>query len=310
MIPFIKHAENGRNEFGPILTTILLVISFFVGLGSLPLMVALLNVFSIEEIDNLSHVQMAEGIGGNLYFALILMPFVIGLAVLLICLKRIHKRKPLTLFTVRSQFDWSRFFFSFLIVFVILFIFLTFQYCFGQALHWNINLKTIFGLTFISLFILPLQTLFEELFFRAYLFQLFGLTFKRGIIPLLITSVLFGLMHFQNPEVELLGMKIMVYYIGTGVFLGFVTLMDDGIELSVGYHTANNVFAALIVTNNWQAFHTDAILLDSSVPSFGWEVVISLLMIQPFLIFLFAKKYKWTNWKSRLLLKENVEVNN
>jgi uncharacterized protein len=304
MIPFIKQAEKGRNDLGSVLITILLVISFFVGLGSFPLMIALLDVFPADEFDGLSHLQMAEGLGGNLYFALILMPFVIGLIVLLICMKKVHKRKLLSFFTIRPKFDFSRFFFSFFIVFVILLLFLVIQYNTGGALVWNVDLKTIFGLAFVSLFILPLQTLFEELFFRGYLFQLFGLSFKRGIIPLMITSVLFGVLHIQNPEVEILGLQVMVYYIGTGFFLGVLTLMDDGLELSVGYHTANNIFAALIVTNNWQAFHTDALFIDTSAPSFGWEVVISLLLIQPFLLFVFAKKYKWKNWRGRLFAKE------
>jgi hypothetical protein len=31
-----------------------------------------------------------------------------------------------------------------------------------------------------------------------------------------------------------------VYYIGTGLFLG-ITLMDEGMELALGFHAANNL---------------------------------------------------------------------
>jgi hypothetical protein len=31
-----------------------------------------------------------------------------------------------------------------------------------------------------------------------------------------------------------------VYYIGTGLFLGILTLMDEGMELALGFH-ANNL---------------------------------------------------------------------
>ena len=44
----------------------------------------------------------------------------------------------------------------------------------------------------------------------------------------------------MNPEVEKLGYLILVYYIGSGLFLGIITLMDEGIELALGFHFANN----------------------------------------------------------------------
>ena len=61
-------------------------------------------------------------------------------------------------------------------------------------------------------------------------------------------------MHIANPEVGKLGMIIMVYYIGTGFFLGIMTLMDEGLELALGFHAANNLIGALLVTADWTAF--------------------------------------------------------
>ena len=55
--------------------------------------------------------------------------------------------------------------------------------------------------------------------------QGFGLLAKNRWFPLIVTSALFGLMHIMNPEVEKMGPIIMVYYIGTGLFLGIITLM-------------------------------------------------------------------------------------
>ena len=160
--------------------------------------------------------------------------------------------------------------------------------------------ETFFILSLISIFILPIQTTFEEIFFRGYLFQGFGVLFKKGWLSVLMTSVLFGLMHGSNPEVEKLGMILLVFYILNGMFLGLVVLMDDGLELSMGYHAINNIFAALIVTNNWQAFHTDAFFIDNSAPEFGLENILTLVIIQPLLLFIFSKKYKWSSWKTRL----------
>lgn len=117
-----------------------------------------------------------------------------------------------------------------------------------------------------------------------------------------MTSVAFGLMHILNPEVEKLGYIIMVYYIGTGFFLGIITLMDDGLELALGFHFANNLFTALLVTTDWTVLQTDSILKDISDPSeMGIsEIIIPVLVIFPILLFILSKKYKWTNWKDKL----------
>jgi membrane protease YdiL (CAAX protease family) len=96
-----------------------------------------------------------------------------------------------------------------------------------------------------------------------------------------------------NPEIEVIGYHIILYYIAVGIFLGFISYFDNGIELSIGYHAANNLFAALMITTNWQVFQTDALFIDNSTPQVGWETIIGILVILPFLFFLFKYKYQW-----------------
>jgi len=121
-------------------------------------------------------------------------------------------------------------------------------------------------------------------------------------MPLIITSVTFGLLHILNPEIEKLGYFLLVHYIGTGFFLGIITLMDEGLELALGFHAANNLFTALLVTADWTAFQTNSILRDISDPDIGnIEIFASVLILYPILIFIFAKVYKWTNWKVKLI---------
>lgn len=127
-----------------------------------------------------------------------------------------------------------------------------------------------------------------------------GLMAKNKWVPLVLTSTIFGLMHILNPEVSKLGYGIMVFYIGTGFFLGILTLMDEGLELALGFHAANNLTAALLVTADWTAFQTDSIYRDVSDPVLSWDVFIPVFIIFPILLFIFSKKYKWTNWKERL----------
>ncbi|MEJ6793117.1 MAG: CPBP family intramembrane metalloprotease [Lacinutrix sp.] len=127
---------------------------------------------------------------------------------------------------------------------------------------------------------------------------------KNKVVPLLLTSVIFGGMHVFNPEVSKLGYLVMVYYIGTGLFLGIITLMDEGMELALGFHAANNLFGALLVTADWSVLQTHSIFKDTSDPGVGFtDIVLPVFIIFPIIIFIFAKVYKWKNWKERLFGK-------
>lgn len=115
-----------------------------------------------------------------------------------------------------------------------------------------------------------------------------------------MTSVIFGSMHIFNPEVEKMGYIILIYYIGTGLMLGIMTLMDEGMELSLGFHAANNLIGALLVTSDWSALQTNSILKDISEPSAGIDVIIPVVVVYPILLWVFSKKYQWNDWKEKL----------
>ncbi|MEY3437796.1 MAG: hypothetical protein RL265_381, partial [Bacteroidota bacterium] len=230
----------------------------------------------------------------------LILPFVFALITLLLAVKFLHKRPILSVITIRTKFDWKRFFTMFFIWGTVMALFLMLSVFSNASITWNFNAATFFPLLLISFFLIPLQTACEEVLFRGYLFQGFGQLYKKGWISVVLTGLLFGLLHSANPEVETLGYGVMVYYIGTGIFLGLFALMDDGLELSMGYHAVNNIFAALILTNEWQAFQTDALFMDHSKPTFGWDSLVTILIIQPLFLLLFSKVYGWKNWKKKL----------
>lgn len=296
---YLNLGNKGLSDFPRYMLSIGIVIASIAISGYFPIYLAIKNLNSngiqIKDIENIP-----KYIGLNQYFIYLLIPFIAGFISLLMCIKYIHKRSIKSLFTLRDKFDWKRFFFSFSIWGLIMTLFLILSFGLGKPIVVNFHPETFFILSLISILILPIQTTFEEIFFRGYLFQGFAVLFKKGWLSVLMTSVLFGLMHGSNPEVEKLGMILLVFYILNGMFLGLVVLMDDGLELSMGYHAINNIFAALIVTNNWQAFHTDAFFIDNSAPEFGLENILTLVIIQPLLLFIFSKKYKWSSWKTRL----------
>jgi len=130
---------------------------------------------------------------------------------------------------------------------------------------------------------------------------------QRNWTPLVITSTIFGLLHIANPEIDQLGYILLVHYIGTGFLLGIMTLMDEGTELALGFHAANNLFTALLVTADWTVFQTHSILKDITDPQYEvMDVVMPVFVMYPILLLIFAKVFKWTNWKDKLFGKIEV----
>ncbi|MEJ6616199.1 MAG: type II CAAX endopeptidase family protein [Crocinitomicaceae bacterium] len=291
---FLKLAEKGQgNGSTYMLTVVIVFFSLVAGQLFAEIIAAKQLGFSLTNIP-----QNADL---NLVLTLLLIPFAFVFFAVLMCVKYLFKRPILTIFTARASFDWKRFFTSFGIWGAVLAIALIIGIATGQPVDWNFDPITFFLLLLISIFLIPIQTTAEELMFRGFLLQTFGKIFKKGWIPVLLTATLFGFLHWANPEVALIGNILLLYYIGTGVFLALLAVWDDGMELPMGYHAVNNIFASVILTNDWQAFHTDALFIDCSGPVFGWESWLTLIVLQPMLLLLFAKMYKWKNIKSKLL---------
>jgi len=233
-----------------------------------------------------------------------LLTFVFGLIFLLISVKNIHHRSITSLVTSRDKIDWKRIFYGFGLWFLLSLLFMALDYVISPD-HYVYNFKPepFAILVLVVLVFMPLQTSFEELLFRAYLMQGIGVWFKNAAVPFLFTSIMFGLMHGFNPEVEKLGYMILLYYIGTGFLFGIVTLMDEGSELALGLHAANNIVAAVFVTVNWAAFQTDALFIDISEPSLSLYMFVPVFIVYPLVIIHLSRKYEWSDWKQKLFGK-------
>ncbi|MCH2231069.1 MAG: CPBP family intramembrane metalloprotease [Crocinitomicaceae bacterium] len=291
---FIKQGSTERDKVGMYFTTI--------GIAFLSLVVGQLFTEALAvSFLGYSLMNVPEGADLNLTLSLLLIPFGFVLMGVVLSIKYLHKRPVISVFTSRESFDWKRFFTAFFSWGGIMSLFLIISIISGSPIEWNLDWSTFIPLILISLFLIPIQTTAEEVLFRGYLFQGFGFVFKKGWVSILLTGILFGLLHGANPEVAKLGNLLLLFYIGTGVFMALISHMDDGIELSMGYHAVNNIFASLIVTNDWQAFHTNAMFIDHSEPVFGLESFLTVLVLQPLLILFFSKVYRWHNWKDKIL---------
>lgn len=304
---YIAQAFNVLHEWWRYLVGLVIII-IAVSIGQVPFTIAvfakaLQNGDASEMMDQTKMLSLLEP---NLNLFLMLLSFAVGLLGLFFVVKYLHKQSITHLTTSRKKIDWKRFWFIFFVWGIISSSFVLVDYYMSPEDYlFNFNLVPFLILCVIAIIFVPLQTSFEEYLFRGYLMQGIGVIVKNKWVPLIITSLIFGLLHIANPEVEKLGYIIMVYYIGTGLFLGIMTLMDEGMELSLGFHAANNLFTALLVTADWTAFQTHSVLKDMSDPSeMGLsEILVPVFVVFPILLLILAKIYNWTNWKEKLFGK-------
>ncbi|WP_242204502.1 CPBP family intramembrane glutamic endopeptidase [Aestuariivivens insulae] len=302
---YIAQAFNVLHDWWRYLVGVAIII-FAVIIGQLPFTFAVLykSFTNGDGLSGLDETKMMQLLEPNLNLFLMLLSFAVGLVAVILVSKYLHKQSLTHLTTSRPKIDWSRFWFVFILWGVISSGMVLIDYIIAPENYLlNFKLVPFIILCVIAIVLVPLQTSFEEYLFRGYLMQGIGVIVKNKWVPLIITSAVFGLLHIANPEVDKLGYIIMVYYIGTGLFLGIMTLMDEGMELALGFHAANNLFTALLVTADWTAFQTHSILKDMSDPeTMGLgEIFVPVFVIFPVLLFILSKKYKWTNWKDRLL---------
>ena len=272
----------------------------------------LFNYISTQGTDAEALIHtMIDAIGVNATFVLLVGPLSAMCLGLLFWVKYVHQQSLRSFTTSRSKVDWRRIFFSFFLwgFFLVSTILLSY-YTNPENYIYNFKLIPFLIFLFLAIILIPLQTSFEEYFFRGYLMQGLGLATKTRWVPFVFTSLAFGLMHIANPEVGKMGYIILIYYVGTGFFLGILTLMDEGLELALGFHAANNLIGALLLTSDWSAFQTHSILKDAAAPSAGFDVILPVFIIFPILLFIFSKKYGWKNWKQKLFGSLNSTENN
>ena len=299
---FIEQINLEKKDFVKYIAGSVAVI-FFNILGQIPITLYVLAKGTDAKVFE-DQFQLLGSFPSNTTLFLILIPFAISLLGLWLVITKQLGKPFKTIITIRKKIDRSRILFSFLLwggvsaAFIIISYFLS-----PTDFVWNFKPVPFLILFLISVVMIPLQTSAEELFFRGYLMQGFGVVFRNRWLPLITTSIIFGMLHIWNPEIDKLGVNLIWYYIGTGLFLGVITLMDEGLELALGFHAANNLVTALLVTASWTSFQTESLLIDNSEPSLIKELLITFLVVYPILIFLFSRKYGWKNWKQNLIAK-------
>ncbi len=278
------------------------VVIIFNFIGQFPLTYYIIESNKLD-ISTGDPFELLRKIDSNLQLLLILIPFLFSFFGFWLIVKKLHYTSLVKIATIRKKIDLKRIIFSFVLWGILIIVMVLFDYfLYTDDYKWNFKLKEFLIMLPIAIILIPIQTSLEEFIFRGYMMEGFASLLKNSWMPLIMTSFIFGLLHIYNPEVEKLGYSILIYYIGTGFFLGILSIMDQGIELSLGFHAANNLITALLVTSSWTVFQTESILIDISEPNLFSEIVFSLLILYPLFLIVMSKKYNWNNWKEKIFL--------
>jgi len=288
-----------KNFWYYILGSFILILFSFI--GQLPMIPFLPTELPSPDANPM---DLFKSIPSNLRFFLILLSFVAVVPGIWLVVKKLHDLPIMSILSGIKKIDLERVMFSFMLWGSIVSAFVFLEYSLNpESYEINFKLKEFLILAVIAILFIPIQTSVEEIVFRGYLMQGFGHWLNSRFMALFLTSVVFGSMHLANPELTALGYEFIFLYITVGFVLGIMTLMDDGLELAIGFHAANNLIASLLLTADWTVFQTESILIDISEPSLGITDWLAPFIIYPILLAIFARKYSWTNWKEKLFSK-------
>lgn len=279
---------------------IVLIIVVINTIGSVPLLISL-AAKSIAEPDVFTEFSKNTGNPGilgldpNIALLVMVFPFITGLIAFILLVKPLHNRTFAKTVNGTRKIRWRRFFISAAVWIALQSIFLLFYFKSDPA-NFTVNNTTIslFILIALSLLIIPFQASFEEVLFRGYFMQGIACLAGNRWFPLIVTSLLFGLLHAFNPEVKEYGFLTMIpQYVLFGLIFGLITLVDDGIEAAMGAHTANNIFVCIMVTQKSSALQTPALFEQHTI--YPWTDFLGLFLTGIVFFIILKIIFRWDN---------------
>ncbi len=165
-----------------------------------------------------------------------------------------HKKTFLSLLTANVKFRYSYFFIAFFITFFLSsLLFLVglgvseFFYDKKTHLDFTYNSRTYWIYLPFLIFFIPIQAASEEVFFRGYLNQFFYQCITSKLAVFILTSFLFVLAHLPNEEAKSQVYFYLLYIFSYGFFSCLLANRFNGLEVSIGVHTAFNIFVFTIL---------------------------------------------------------------
>ncbi len=246
-MPFLDNASQGKNNWWRYLLTIILSLILTSAAVGFLVYIFLVLIF-IVQAGNIGVYWIDQVIRDPMFILLLVaISYAASVIVFYLCVRFIHHKRFISLITTESKVNYTRILKGagiWLAIIASLDILLFLIYPEKYNVTFDPNK---YGLLLIlSLSALPIQASFEEIVFRGYLMQGIGLLSKKPVIPLIATSIIFGVVHWWNANSEIMCISTILAAFIIGIMLGIITLGENSIETAVGVHIMNNMYIALV----------------------------------------------------------------
>lgn len=265
---YLTLAGVGKNDWWRYLVSIILIAFFWQVIGALPL--GALVIVLMGDNDPTTNVELDplkfEGVDSIWPYLAINFTILGMLLGLFLAVRFIHKRYLRTVVTPLERVDWQRLLLGFG-VFLLLIASATLIEALFKPGEYVVSFDARQFLLFlpVALVVTPLQAAAEELLFRGYLMQGMGLLTRSKAVPVLGSSLLFMAAHLTNPEMVEDVYLVPVLYFLLALFLAVITIKSNSLELAIGVHAANNLFAVLVMNYENSALPAPSIFTANSV---------------------------------------------
>ncbi|MBM4423158.1 MAG: CPBP family intramembrane metalloprotease [Chloroflexi bacterium] len=258
---YLDAVNEGKNEWWRYLAALFVIMTLWLVVGSMPYLA--LNVIVSLDTDPATSIDpntgAMTGVNPLWPFLALMISFVALLFGLYVAVRYVHGRRFLGLITP-ATINWRRAGEGLAVWFLLAAVLAVFE----ALLHPSRYQLTFEPIQFIlftvaAIALIPIQTTAEELVFRGYLLQSLSLLTRNRIFLCLLSGLLFLGPHFANPEVSQSLLLLPLFYFAFGVFLAHISLKENSLELALGVHAANNLFAAIFANYKGSALPTPSL---------------------------------------------------
>ena len=292
---FLNNYTQGDKEPGSLIGSVGITWGIFFLLGGLPMLAILGWYVSRGQItfgdflDNPNNL-VAMGLPALAVFLGAMGQFPMGFMGIWMGTKWLLKRPLRSLITTADRFRWGR-----LLMGMVIWMALMGGYGLliwakdPTALKFSPDWEAFLLFLPFALILVPVQCAFEEIAIRGQLMQNIH-SYLKGryapIVPLLISSVFFAVLHSLNPEIATYGyLTMMAQYFTIGLLFGIFTLLDEGLEIAIGIHIGNNLFSFLFISYPGSVLQTPSIFQQTRVEP--WQDLLALLGLGTIFFILF-----------------------
>lgn len=259
---YLELAKLGKNDWWRYLLGIVIIGVMWQVVGGIPMFLLVMWMMTDNDPSTnfIQQTMRFEGIDPLISYLAISFSFVCLFAGIFLVVHFLHARYFNTLINTSTRMNWARFFQAFGVYLGLMVLLSVVGYLFDpESIEFNLNLKALIIFLPFALVLTPLQACAEELLFRGYLTQLFGLLLKNKAVVAILTSILFMTLHLWNPEVKINPWLMPLTYFTMGLSLALITIRDNGLELAMGAHSANNLYAFMIMNYEKSAVESPSV---------------------------------------------------